>query len=222
MTATLALSTHRRLSLHFALTVSTHRGHWGTSLVITIVLSIAAHHRRLSHVILPIVLSMSAVLSVTATHRRLSLHSALTVSAHWRLSHVILTIILSMATVLSVTAHHWGLSHTILTIILSMTATLALSTHRRLSLHSALTVSTHRGLSHAHSHTAVSDGIGSITNRYGFFIAAGAHFKGLTVFKFRTTVKHGIVALCEIACREEFFSGLITDFYRVSGTAVSA
>ena len=153
-----------------------------------------------------------------SAHRRLSLHSALTVftrGRHWWASLVI-------TVVLPIVAHHRGLSHAILPIVLSMAALLTMSAHRRLSLHSALTVFTHRGLSHARSHTAVSDGIRGVIDGYGFFIAAGAHFIGLTVFKFRTAVKHGIVALCEIACREEFFSGLITDFYCVSGTAVSA
>ena len=179
MTATLALSTHRRLSLHSALTVFTRGRHWWASLVITVVLPVVAHHRGLSHTILTIILSMAAVLSVTAAHGRLTLHSALTVSIHRRLPrHIVLPITLTMFA-------HWGLSHT-------------------------------------HSHTAVSDGICGVIDGYGFFIASGTDFIGLTVFKFRTAVKHGIVALCEIACREEFFSGLITDFYRVSGTAVSA
>ena len=126
---------------------------------------------------------MAAVLSVTAAHRRLTLHFALTVFTHRRhwWASLIITVVLPVVT------HHWRLSH-----------------------------------AHSHSHTAVSDGIGGVIDGYGFFIAAGAHFIGLTVFQLRTAVKHGIVALCEIACREEFFSGLITDFYRVSGTAVSA
>ena len=122
MTATLALSAHRRLTLHSTLTVFTHRRHWGASLVITVILPVVAHHRRLPH---------------------------------------------------------------------------------------------------THSHTAVSDGICGIVNRYGFFIASGTDFIGLTVFQIRTAVKHGIVALCEITCGEDFFSGFIGNFDGISGIRIS-
>ena len=82
-------------------------------------------------------------------------------------------------------------------------------------------VAHHRGLPHPHSHTAVSDGICGIVNRYGFFIASCTDFIGLTVFQLRTAVKHGIVALCEITCGEDFFSGLIGNFDGISGIRIS-
>ena len=100
--------------------------------------------------------------------------------------------------------------HAVLSVALSlsMSALLTLSAH-------------HRRLSHAHSHTAVSDGICGIVNRDGFFIASGTDFIGLTVFQLRTAVKHGIVALCEITCGEDFFSGFIGNFDGISGIRIS-
>ena len=105
-----------------------------------------------------------------------------------------------------------------------------MSAYRRLShtvtvilfLSATLSVTAHRGLSHAHSHTAGSDGVCGITNRDGFFVASGTDFIGLTVFQLRAAVKHGIVALRKIACGEDFLSGLIRYFYAVTCIAASA
>ena len=153
--------------------------------------------------------------------------------------HAVLSVALplSMTASPAVATHHRGLPHVILTIVLSAAAlltlsltTFSMSAHRRLShavtvilfLSAALSVTAHRGLSHAHAHTAGSDGVCGIVNRDGFFIASGTHFIGFTVFQLRAAVKYGIVALREIACREDFLSGLITDLYRISCTAISA